>query len=83
MAIDPLKAAYEEAKKLPLKYQPMIAEKILEAIEDAKWEEWLAQPEISQMMDDLAEEAKAEHLAGKTIKYVQGKSLAELFQQTI
>ena len=59
----------------------MILKKILEAIEDAELDEWLAQPEISQMIDEFAEEAKAEHLAGKTIKYVPGKSLAELFQQ--
>jgi hypothetical protein len=80
MAIDPLKVAFEQAKKLPLKYQTMIAEKVLEAIEDAEWDEWLAQPEISRMIDEFAEEAKTEHLAGKTIKYVPGKSLAELFQ---
>jgi hypothetical protein len=37
--------------------------------------------EINQVqLDASAEEAKAEHLAGKTIKYVLGKSLAELFQ---
>jgi len=80
MAIDPLKAAFEEAQKLPLKYQTMIAEKVLEAIEDAEWDEWLAQPEISQMMDELEAKAKAQHLAGKTKKYIPGKSLAELFQ---
>ena len=61
----------------------MIVKKILEAIEDAGWDEWLAQPEISRIIDEFAEEAKAEHLAGKTIKYVPGKSLTELFQQEI
>jgi hypothetical protein len=60
----------------------MIVKKILEAIEDAEWDEWFAQSEISQMMDESAEEAKTEHLAGKTIKYVPGKSLAELFLST-
>jgi hypothetical protein len=80
MAIDPLKAAFEEAQKLPLKYQTMIAEKVLEAIEDAEWDEWLARPDVIEMLDASAEEAKAEHFAGKTIKYVPGKSLAELFQ---
>lgn len=81
MAIDPLKLAFEEAQKLPIKYQTMIAEKILEAIEDAEWDERLARPDVTAMLDASAEDAKAEHLAGKTIKYVQGKSLAELFQQ--
>ena len=70
----------EQAEKLPLKYQDMIAEKILEEIEEAQWDEWLARPDIAEMLDNSAEEAKAEQLAGKTIKYVQGKSLAELFQ---
>ena len=80
MAIDPLKAAFEEAQKLPLKYQTMIAEKVLEAIEDAEWDERLACPDVIEMLDASAKEAKAEHLAGKTIKYVPWKSLAELFQ---
>ncbi len=80
MAINQLKAAYEAAEKLPLKYQDLIAEKILEEIEEAQWDEWLAQPEISKMMDELEAKAKAQHLAGKTKKYIPGKSLAELFQ---
>ena len=83
MATNQLKHAYEQAEKLPLKYQDMIAEKILEEIEEAQWDEWLARPDIAEMLDNSAEEAKAEHLAGKTIKYVQGKSLAELFQQKV
>ena len=61
----------------------MIAKKILKAIEDAEWDEWLAQPEISQMIDEFVEEAKAEHLAGKTIKYVLGKSLESYFSNTL
>jgi len=80
MATNQLKAAYEAAEKLPLKYQDLIAEKILEEIEEAEWDEWLAQPEISNMMDELEAKAKAQHLAGKTKKYIPGKSLAELFQ---
>jgi len=80
MATDQLKAAYEAAEKLPLKYQDMIAEKILEEIEEAQWDEWFAQPEVSKMMDELEAKAKAQHLAGKTKKYIPGKSLAELFQ---
>jgi len=80
MATNQLRQAYEQAEKLPFKYQDMIAEKILEAIEEAEWDEWLARADIAEMLDNSAEEAKAEHLTGKTIKYVQGKSLAELFQ---
>jgi hypothetical protein len=36
------KAAYEAAQKLPLKYQDAIVEKILEQMEQQKWDEWLA-----------------------------------------
>jgi len=83
MATNQLSQAYEQAQKLPLKYQAIIAEKILEEIEEALWEEWLVRPDIAEMLDNSAEEAKAERLAGKAIKYVQGKSLAELFQQKV
>lgn len=83
METNQLSQAYEQAQKLPLKYQAIIAEKILEEIEEVLWEEWLARPDIAEMLDNSAEEAKAERLAGKAIKYVQGKSLAELFQQKV
>jgi hypothetical protein len=80
MATNQLRTAYEAAEKLPLKYQDLIAEKILAEIEEAEWDEWLALPEVSEMMDELEAKAKAQHLAGKTKKYIPGKSLAELFQ---
>jgi hypothetical protein len=80
MATDQLRAAYEAAEKLSLKYQDLIAEKILEEIEEAKWEEWLALPETEKKLSELEAKAKAQHLAGETKKYVPGKSLAELFQ---
>ena len=80
MATDQLKAALEQVENLSPERQNMIAEQILETIEDQEWDEWLAQSEISQMMDELEEKAKAQHLAGKTKKYIPGKSLAELFQ---
>lgn len=83
MTTDQLSQAYAQAQKLPLKYQVIIADKILEEIEEAVWEEWLARSDIAEMLDKSAEEAKAERLAGKAIKYVQGKSLVELFQQKI
>ncbi len=80
MATNQLRAAYEAAEKLPLKYQDAIAEKILEEIEEAQWDKWLAQPETDKMLDELETKARAQHLAGKTKKYISGKSLAELFQ---
>jgi hypothetical protein len=80
MAINQLTAAYEAAQKLPLKYQDIIAEKILEEIEEAQWDEWLAQPEISEMMDELEAKAKAQHLAGKTKNTFQEKALQNFFK---
>jgi hypothetical protein len=69
MATNQLKYACEQAEKLPLKYQDMLAKQILETIEEMEWEEWLARADIAEMLDTSAEEAKAEYLAGKTIKY--------------
>jgi len=81
MVSNQLRHAYEQAEKLPLKYQEMIAEKILEEIEEARWEEWLAQPETDAYLDTLEEELKADIKAGRVIKHIPGKSLAELFQR--
>jgi len=81
MATNQLRAAYEAAEKLPLKYQDMIAEKILEEIEEAEWEEWLAQPETDAYLDTLEEQLKTDIAAGRIIKHIPGKSLAELFQR--
>ncbi|HEY4036677.1 MAG TPA: hypothetical protein VGL94_22200 [Ktedonobacteraceae bacterium] len=50
---------------------------------DEKWDETLASPESRAYSAKQREEVIAEHLAGETIPYVQGKSLAELFQQEI
>ncbi|HWS83118.1 MAG TPA: hypothetical protein VN207_02545 [Ktedonobacteraceae bacterium] len=80
MATDQLKHAYEAAEKLSLKDQDMIAEKILEEIEDLKWDETLASPESQAYMEKMAAEIKTDIAAGRIIKYVPGKSLAELFQ---
>jgi hypothetical protein len=83
MATDQLKRAYEAAEKLSLKDQDMIAEKILEEIEDLKWDETLASPESDAYLAKLEEELEADIAAGRIIKYIPGKSLAELFQQEI
>jgi len=72
MAINQLTAAYEAAQKLPLKYQDIIAEKILEEIEEAQWEEWLARPETDAYLDTLEEELKADIKAGRIIKHIPG-----------
>ncbi|HEY4035548.1 MAG TPA: hypothetical protein VGL94_16440 [Ktedonobacteraceae bacterium] len=81
MVSNQLRHAYEQVEKLPLKYQEMIAEKILEEIEEAQWEEWLARPETDAYLDTLEEGLKADIKAGRVIKHIPGKSLAELFQR--
>jgi len=81
MATNQLRHAYEQAEKLPLKYQDMIAEKILEEIEEAQWEEWLALPKTDVYPDTLEENLKADIKAGRIVKHIPGKSLAELFQR--
>jgi hypothetical protein len=87
MATDELKAAYEKAEKLSLKDQGMLAKKILEEIEamewDEKWDETLATPESQAYSEKRKKEIIAEHLAGRTIEYVPGKSLEELFRQEV
>jgi len=80
MATDQLKAALEEAEKLSPEDQNLIAEQILETIEEAKWDETLASPESQAYAEKRRKEVVAEHLAGKTKEYIPGKSLAELFQ---
>jgi len=81
MAINQLKAAFEKAEKRPEKDQIMIAERILEAIADQVWEEWLARPEIDEMLDKLEKKAIEEHESGKTRKWTPGVSLEILCQQ--
>ena len=81
MATNQLRHAYEQAEKLSLKYQDMIADKILEEIEEARWEKWLSLPETDAYFDKLEEELKADIRAGRIVKHIPGKSLAELFQQ--
>jgi len=81
MATNQLRHAYEQAEKLPLKYQDMIAEKILEEIEEARWEEWLSQPKTDAYLDRLEEDLKADIKAGRIVEHIPGKSLEELFQR--
>ena len=74
------KAAYEAAQKLPLKYQDAIVENILETIEEVQWDETFASSESQAYTEKRRKEVIKQHLAGKTKKYISGKSIAELFQ---
>jgi hypothetical protein len=85
MVTEQLKAAYKAAEKLSLKDQDMLAKQILESIEemewDEKWDETLATPESQAYCAKREAEVIAEHLAGRTIEYIPGKSLEELFRR--
>jgi len=87
MATEQLKAAYEAAQKLSLKDQDMLAEHILERIEemgcDEKWDELLASPESVADMEKMKAEIQASREAGTSIHYIPGKSLAELFSPKV
>ena len=62
-----LKEAFEKAGELPDKKQKMLGAIILMEIEsDAKWDELLATPESQAWLEKMAEEARAEHRAGRT-----------------
>jgi hypothetical protein len=80
MATDQLKDAWEQLEKLSPEKQNVIAEQILEAIEEAKWDETFASPEAQAYAAKERKEVIAEHLAGKTKKYIPGKSIADLIQ---
>ena len=87
MASEQLKAAYEAAEKLSLKDQDMLAQHILERIEemewDEKWDELLASPESVADMEKMKEKIRASREAGTSIRYIPGKSLAELFSPRV
>jgi len=78
-----LKAAYKAAQKLSLKDQDMLALHILERIEemewDEKWDETFASPESVAYMEKMTAKVEAAIKNGTTVKYVPGKSIAELF----
>src|SRR5260370_17245393 len=79
MATNQLKAAYEAAEKLPLKYQDLIAEKILEEIEEAEWDEWLAQPETNANLVTIEKGLKNDIKAERIIKNIPTQKLPILF----
>jgi hypothetical protein len=73
----------EAVNKLSLEELQAVSDYILEKLDDMKWEELLASPESDAYLAKLDEELEADIAAGRIIKYVPGKSLAELFQQEI
>ena len=83
MATDQLNHIIEEAEQLSDEDLQAAHERILDILDDRKWDKLLATPEARAYSAKRRKEVIAEYEAGETIPYIQGKSLAELFQQEI
>jgi hypothetical protein len=70
MAIDQLREAYERAEKLSLKNQDILIKQLLKTIEEMEaeeeWDALFKDPRSSKLLVKLVNEAREEHLAGKT-----------------
>ncbi len=73
----------EAINKLSLEELQAVSDYILEKLDDMKWDELLASPESDAYLAKLEEELEADIAAGRIIKYVPGKSLAERVLQEI
>lgn len=63
-----LQRAIEAAQQLPHDLQSVIAERILEEIEEMEWDAIVSKPHVQKRLSDLADKAWENHLAGKTVK---------------
>ena len=70
----------EAAKQLSLDELEVVSEHILAMLDDMKWDELLASPQFQADMERMTAEIEADIAAGRIIKYIPGKSFAELFQ---
>ncbi len=60
-----LQQAFERAQQLPDAAQNVLAERILEAIEEQEWEAIVSKPHVQQKLLKLVEEAWQEYEAGE------------------
>ena len=59
--------AFEKAAALPEEDQDEVARRLLEDLDgDARWDELFARPESDAWLTKMADEALADHRAGKT-----------------
>jgi chaperonin cofactor prefoldin len=63
-----LQRAIEVAQQLPHDLQSVIAERILEEIEEMEWDAIVSKPHVQKRLSDLGDKAWENHLAGKTKK---------------
>ena len=83
MATNQLNHIIEEAERLSDEDLQAAHERILDILDERKWNALLSSPEARAYSAKRRQEVIAEYEAGETIPYIQGKSLAELFQQEI
>jgi DNA phosphorothioation-dependent restriction protein DptG len=61
-----LEQAFEEAKQLPEAKQDELAERLLIALDEERWDELFACPESHRLLEQLADEALEDLSAGRT-----------------
>lgn len=61
-----LEQLISEIRQMPEPQQDDIAQRMLEAVEDAKWDTLLARPEAQAKLRELAIKARANYKAGLT-----------------
>lgn len=80
MATDQVDHVIEEIERLSDEDLQAAHERILNILDDRKWDKTLNSPESIAYAAKEREKVIAEHLAGKTKKYIPGKSIADLFR---
>ena len=80
MATDELNHVVEEAERLSDEDLQAASERILDILDDRKWDTLLNSPKAQAYAEKREKEVIEEHLAGRTKKYIPGKSIADLFR---
>jgi hypothetical protein len=60
-----LEQAFEQAKLLSVERQDELAEQIIRALADERWDKLLADPRSEELLEQLADEALAEYRSRK------------------
>lgn len=79
MEIEQVNHIVEEAKQLSYDELKTVSERILEMLGNIKWDELLTSQKSQAYAEKRRKEVIEEHLAGKTVQYIPGKSIAKLF----
>lgn len=60
-----LEQAFEQAKQLSVERQDELAQQIIQALADERWDNLFADPRSERLLEQLADDAIAEFKAGK------------------